>query len=171
VKIFQVSWDPETLHYWWHTKWNLSSYWCWGQFPNSKFVRRYHFRRAFCFLGFVHCFWHSEDKKWTNSITADNKHCLYQTDFLCNSGKGSVLSNSKCNLFQWQNYKKSTLITRQIRDKFPESKPRKYGIKLWVAADAENFYAWNMQVQTGRCNGVREKKQDLQVVKVMVCHM
>jgi len=28
-----------------------------------------------------------------------------------------------------------------------------------------------MQVQTGKSNGIREKKQDLRVVKVMVCHM
>ena len=119
----------------------------------------------------MHCFWHSGDKKWTNSITADNKHYLCQTDFSYNSGKGSVLSDSKCHFFQWQNYKKSTLITRQITDKCPESKPRNYGIKLWVAADPENFCAWNMKVQTGKSNGVRDKKQDLRVVKVTVCHM
>ena len=28
-----------------------------------------------------------------------------------------------------------------------------------------------MQVQIGKSNGVREKKRDLQVVIVMVCHM
>jgi len=27
---------------------------------------------------------------------------------------------------------------------FIKSKPRNYGIKLWVAADAKNFYARNM---------------------------
>ena len=47
-----------------------------------------------------------------------------------------------------------------------ESKPGKYGIKLWVAADA-----CNMQVYTGKSGGVREKKQGLQVVKDMACHM
>ena len=57
-----------------------------------------------------------------------------------------------------------------FRRKCPESKPGNYGIKLWVAADAMNFYACNMQVHTGKSDGVREKKQDLQVVKGMVCH-
>jgi len=28
--------------------------------------------------------------------------------------------------------------------RFINSKPGKYGIKLWVAADAKNFYACNM---------------------------
>ena len=36
---------------------------CREQFPNSKNVERYQFRRALCFPGFVHCFWHSEDKR------------------------------------------------------------------------------------------------------------
>ena len=43
--------------------------------------------------------------------------------------------------------------------------------KVWVAADAKNFYANNMQVYTSTTDRVREKKQDLQVVKGMVCHM
>jgi hypothetical protein len=60
-------------------------------------------------------------------------------------------------------------------DKYPfymfiKSKPVKYGIKVWVAADAKNFYAYDMQVYTGKTDGTREKKQGLQVVKVMVCH-
>ena len=42
-----------------------------------------------------------------------------------------------------------------------------FGIKLWVAAKAKNFYACNMQVYTGKSGGVREKKQDLQVVTCM----
>jgi len=46
-----------------------------------------------------------------------------------------------------------------------------FGIKLWVAAKAKNFYACNMQVYTGKSVGVREKKQGLQVVKDMVCHV
>jgi len=63
-----------------------------------------------------------------------------------------------------------------IRSKYPfhmcvKSKPGKYGIKLWVAADAKNFYACNMQVHTGKRGGVREKKQGHRVVKDTVCHM
>ena len=50
---------------------------------------------------------------------------------------------------------------------FIKSKPGKCGIKLWVAADAKNFCACNMQVYTGKNDGVREKKQDLQVVTCM----
>ena len=52
-----------------------------------------------------------------------------------------------------------------------KSKPENYGIKLWVAADAMNFYACNMQVYTGKNDGVRQKKQGLRIVKDMVCHM
>ena len=54
---------------------------------------------------------------------------------------------------------------------FITSKPGKYGIKLWVAADAKNFYASNIQVYTGKSGGVKEKKQGLRVVKDMVCYM
>ena len=54
---------------------------------------------------------------------------------------------------------------------FIKSKPGKYGIKLWVAADAKNFYACDMQVYTGKSGGVREKKKGLQVLKDMVCHI
>jgi len=50
---------------------------------------------------------------------------------------------------------------------FIKSKPGKYEIKLWVAAYAKNFCACNMQVYTGKSGGVREKKQDLQVVTCM----
>jgi hypothetical protein len=42
-----------------------------------------------------------------------------------------------------------------------QSKPGKNGIKLWVAAEAKNFYVCNMQVCTGKSDGVREKKQGL----------
>ena len=42
---------------------------------------------------------------------------------------------------------------------FIKSKPGKYWIKLWVAADAKNFYARNIQVYTGKSGGLREKKQ------------
>ena len=52
---------------------------------------------------------------------------------------------------------------------FIKSKPGKFGIKLWVAAKAKNFYACNIQVYTGKSGGVREKKQGLRVVKI--CHM
>jgi hypothetical protein len=48
---------------------------------------------------------------------------------------------------------------------FIKSKPRKYGLKLWVAADAKNFYACSMQVYSGK-SGVREKKQGVRVVKI-----
>jgi len=44
---------------------------------------------------------------------------------------------------------------------FIKSKPGKYGIKLWVAADAKNFYACNMQVLTGKSGEVRKKKHGL----------
>ena len=54
---------------------------------------------------------------------------------------------------------------------FIKSKPRKYGIKLWIAADAKNCYACNMQVYTGKHGGVREKKKGLQVLKYMICHI
>ena len=54
---------------------------------------------------------------------------------------------------------------------FIKSKPGKYGIKLWIAANAQNFYACNMQVYTGKSDGVKDKKQGLQIVKDMVCHM
>jgi hypothetical protein len=58
-----------------------------------------------------------------------------------------------------------------FRNKCPKSKPGKYGIKLWVVTDAKNFYACNMQVHTGKSGGLRVKKQDLWVVKDMVCNM
>lgn len=46
----------------------------------------------------------------------------------------------------------------------------KYGMEVRVAADAKNFYAYNIQVYTSTTDRVREKKQGLQVVKGMVCH-
>jgi len=54
---------------------------------------------------------------------------------------------------------------------FIKSKPVKYGIKVWVAADAKSFYAYDMQLYTGKTDGAREKKQALRVVKGMVCHI
>jgi len=44
---------------------------------------------------------------------------------------------------------------------FIQPKPGKYGIKLWLAAEAKNFYACNKQVHTGKSGGEREKKQGL----------
>jgi len=54
---------------------------------------------------------------------------------------------------------------------FIKSKQGKYGIKLWVADEAKNFYVCNMQVYTGKNDGVREKKRGLQVVKYMIRHL
>ena len=54
---------------------------------------------------------------------------------------------------------------------FIKSKPGKYGIKLWVAAEAKNFYACDMQVYTGKSDGVKEYKQGLQVVNDIVCYL
>ena len=53
-----------------------------------------------------------------------------------------------------------------FRDKCPfctfiKSKPVNYGVKVWVAGVAKNFYAYNMQVYNGKTGGTREKKQDL----------
>jgi len=48
------------------------------------------------------CVGHFEDKKGTRSKSVDN------------NGKGSVLSYSTCHLFQWQNYKQSPEINRQL---------------------------------------------------------
>jgi hypothetical protein len=42
---------------------------------------------------------------------------------------------------------------------FIKSKAVKYGIKVRVAADAKNFYGYNMQVYTDKTDGAREKKQ------------
>jgi len=54
----------------------------------------------------------------------------------------------------------------EVRGKCPfcvfiKSKLGTYGIKLWVAADAKNFYACNMQVLTGKSGEVRKKKHGL----------
>jgi hypothetical protein len=57
-----------------------------------------------------------------------------------------------------------------FRDKCPfymatKSKLVKYGIKLWVAADANKFYAYDMQVYTSKTDRAREKNKSLWVVK------
>lgn len=45
------------------------------------------------------------------------------------------------------------------------SKPAKYGIKIWVACDAQSSYAWKMQVYTGKpTSGGPEKNQGMRVV-------
>jgi hypothetical protein len=55
-----------------------------------------------------------------------------------------------------------------IRGKCPfhmcvKSKPVKYGIKLWVAADAKHVYTCNMQVYTGNRGGVRKRSRDVEL--------
>jgi len=42
-----------------------------------------------------------------------------------------------------------------------QPKPGKYGIKLWLAAEAKNFYACNKQVYNGKSDGEKKKKQGL----------
>ncbi|XP_048853942.1 piggyBac transposable element-derived protein 4-like [Brienomyrus brachyistius] len=45
------------------------------------------------------------------------------------------------------------------------SKPKKNGIKIWVACDAASAYAWNMQIYTGKVKGgISEKNQGTRVV-------
>ena len=46
-----------------------------------------------------------------------------------------------------------------------KSKLVKYGIKLWVAADAKKFHAYDMQVYTGKTDTAREKNKGLRVVR------
>jgi hypothetical protein len=43
-------------------------------------------------------------------------------------------------------------------------------MNIWVGDDANIFYACNMQVYTGKSDGVRQKEQGLRVVKDTVCH-
>jgi hypothetical protein len=47
---------------------------------------------------------------------------------------------------------------------YMKSKPARYGIKIWVAADAKNAYICNMQVYTGMINNKREVNQGNRVV-------
>ncbi|XP_053175982.1 piggyBac transposable element-derived protein 4-like [Scomber japonicus] len=45
------------------------------------------------------------------------------------------------------------------------NKPGKYGLKIWVACDAQTSYAWNMQIYTGKpADGQPEKNQGQRVV-------
>ncbi len=49
------------------------------------------------------------------------------------------------------------------------SKPKKYGIKIWVLCDVETKYAWRMQIYTGKCvDSPREVNQGKRVVLDMV---
>ncbi|XP_045571978.1 piggyBac transposable element-derived protein 4-like, partial [Salmo salar] len=49
--------------------------------------------------------------------------------------------------------------------KYMPSKPAKYGIKIWVACDAQSSYTWKMQVYTGKLtSGGPEKNQGMRVV-------
>lgn len=43
------------------------------------------------------------------------------------------------------------------------SKPKKYGLKLWVACDAKTSYAWKMSPYLGKVSGIREKTQAARV--------
>jgi len=52
-----------------------------------------------------------------------------------------------------------------------KSKPVKYGIKLWVAADAKTFHAYDTQVYTGKTDRARETNKSLWVVRGAVRHM
>ncbi|XP_048853943.1 piggyBac transposable element-derived protein 4-like [Brienomyrus brachyistius] len=48
---------------------------------------------------------------------------------------------------------------------YMQSKPKKYGIKIWAACDAASAYGWNMQIYTGKVKGgISEKNQGTRVV-------
>lgn len=51
---------------------------------------------------------------------------------------------------------------------YMKSKPDKYGLKIWAAADSENAYTLNMQPYLGKVNNVREKNQGERVVLDLV---
>jgi len=52
------------------------------------------------------------------------------------------------------------------------TKPGKYGIKVWVLADEENYYCNNLQVYTGaRETGTRETNQGARVVNNLTAHL
>jgi len=52
-----------------------------------------------------------------------------------------------------------------------KSKPRKYGIRVWLPAHAKNFDAYTMYIYTGKTLEAREKKQGLRIISGAVCHM
>ena len=51
---------------------------------------------------------------------------------------------------------------------YMKSKPGRYGIKLWAAADAETSYLLNIQPYTGKLGGIRDINQGARVVKDLV---
>lgn len=51
------------------------------------------------------------------------------------------------------------------------SKPGKYGLKFWVAADAVNSYCINLQLYCGKQNDITEKKQGPRVVNDLCKHL
>lgn len=51
---------------------------------------------------------------------------------------------------------------------YMKSKPDKYGLKIWAAADSENAYTLNMQPYLGKTNNISEKNQGERVVLDLV---
>lgn len=51
---------------------------------------------------------------------------------------------------------------------YMKSKPDKYGIKIWAAADSENAYTLKMQPYLGKTNNIPEKNQGMRVVLDLV---
>lgn len=51
---------------------------------------------------------------------------------------------------------------------YMKSKPDKYGLKIWAAADSENAYTLNMQPYLGKINNMPEKNQGERVVLDLV---
>ena len=49
-----------------------------------------------------------------------------------------------------------------------KSKPGRYGIKVWAAADVQTSYLLNLQPYTGKFNGQREKNQGERVVTDLI---
>ncbi|CAD7091433.1 unnamed protein product [Hermetia illucens] len=43
------------------------------------------------------------------------------------------------------------------------SKPHKYGIKIWCLCDASTYYAWNLEVYTGRDRNCSDSKQSTEL--------
>ena len=54
---------------------------------------------------------------------------------------------------------------------FIKSKPVKYRINVWVAADARKFYAYNMQVYNGKTDEAREKTGPLSCQRYGLSHI
>ena len=131
---------------------------------------RNHFRRASCFLRFVHRFWRSEDKKGTSSTTnAAYSRPIFRATMvrdwffqilrvICFDDKttrNQQRSTDKLapirDIFETtiSRFQKAYTLDEHItndeqlvvfRGKCPlcvfiKSKPGKYGIKLWIAAD------------------------------------